>query len=42
MREILTFQPEYAEYLRDESRKTGRADSISFPETEEEVRGILR
>ncbi len=28
---------EHEEYLRDESRKTGRAQSISFPKTEAEV-----
>lgn len=29
------------EYLRDESKKTGYADSISFPETHEQVQKIL-
>lgn len=29
------------EYLRDESKKVGFAESISFPETEEEVRQIM-
>ena len=33
---------EYAEYLRDESRATGMAESISFPRTEEEVVAVLR
>ncbi len=42
VKEILDFRPDFAEYLRDESRKTGTAQSISFPETEEEVRAILR
>ena len=32
---------EYASYLRDESRRVGKADSISFPRTEEEVKDIL-
>ena len=33
---------EYAEYLRDESRTVGSADSISFPRTEEDIRAVLR
>lgn len=33
---------EFLEYLRDESRSVGQAESISFPQTEEEVIGILR
>ena len=33
---------EYEEYRRDESRSVGEADGISFPESEEEVREILR
>ncbi len=32
---------EYASYLRDESRRVGKADSISFPRTEAEIRSIL-
>ena len=32
----------YADYLRDESRRTGHADSISFPATEDEIRSHLR
>lgn len=32
---------EYAEYLRDESRTVGHAESISFPKNEEEVLQIL-
>lgn len=32
---------EYEEYLRDESRKFGKADSISFPRTEEDVRTVV-
>lgn len=33
---------EYAEYLRDESRTTGTADSICFPRSEGEVISVLR
>jgi D-lactate dehydrogenase (cytochrome) len=33
---------EFPDYLRDESRQVGRADSISFPSTEDEVREHLR
>jgi D-lactate dehydrogenase (cytochrome) len=33
---------EYQDYLRDESRSTGQADSISFPLTIEDVRTVLR
>ena len=33
---------DFEEYLRDESRSIGEAETISFPETEEEVRAILR
>lgn len=33
---------EYAEYLRDESRTVGSAESISFPKTTEEIAEILR
>lgn len=32
---------EYSEYLRDESRATGYAESISFPRSEDEVVAIL-
>ncbi len=39
---IRPLDAEYAEYLRDESRSTGEAESISFPTTESEVREILR
>jgi D-lactate dehydrogenase (cytochrome) len=34
--------PEYLEYLRDESRLTGKADSISFPTEEQQIREIVR
>jgi len=33
--------PEYLEYLRDESRLTGKADSISFPSDEQQIREIV-
>jgi len=33
---------DFAEYLKDESRSVGEADSISFPVTEEEVRQIVK
>jgi len=33
---------DFAEYLRDESRSVGHADSISFPRTEDEIRLIIR
>jgi D-lactate dehydrogenase (cytochrome) len=39
---IHPIDPEYAEYLRDESRMTGEAESISFPNTEEQVREIVK
>jgi D-lactate dehydrogenase (cytochrome) len=32
----------YPDYLRDESRRMGCADGIAFPETEEDVRDLLR
>ena len=32
---------DYADYLRDESRRTGSAGSISFPTSEEDIRTIL-
>ena len=41
MRDIRPMTQEYEGYCRDESRSVGYADSISFPETEEEVREIL-
>ncbi len=34
-------EQDYPDYLRDESRKIGRADSISFPVTEEDVKDCL-
>ena len=33
--------PAYEDFLRDESRKTGDADSISFPASEADVREIM-
>lgn len=39
---IHTFSDEYADYRHDESRSQGEAESISFPETEAEVRAVLR
>lgn len=32
----------YSEYIRDESQYTGRAQNISFPRNEEEIRQILK
>ncbi len=40
MTDIITDRQYIAEYLRDESRLEGRADSISFPRNEEEIREI--
>ena len=36
-----TFQPTHADYLRDESRRVGRADRIAFPRTETDVLSVL-
>ncbi|MBN2301774.1 MAG: FAD-binding oxidoreductase [Lentisphaerae bacterium] len=33
---------DYPEYLRDESRKVGRADSLSFPQTEDELKTLVK
>jgi D-lactate dehydrogenase (cytochrome) len=38
---IHPIDPDYFEYLRDESRLTGQADSISFPTEEQQVREIM-
>ncbi|QGU96363.1 FAD-binding protein [Clostridium bovifaecis] len=38
---IKKFERDFEDYLRDESRKIGEADSISFPKSEEEVIHIL-
>lgn len=34
--------PAFGDYLHDESRNTGFADTISFPRSEDEVRAVLR
>lgn len=39
---INPMSPDYADYLRDESRTTGSADSIAFPENEAEIATILK
>ncbi len=41
MVEIKPLSADYEEYLRDESRTVGSAQSISFPRTEQEVREVL-
>ena len=38
---ILPIGEEYIDYLRDESRHSGRADSISFPRDEAELRRVM-
>ena len=38
---IIPYSAQYEAYLRDESRSVGRAESISFPRSEEEVRQVL-
>ena len=42
MARILELTPEFGEYLRDESRSCGQAETISFPRTTDEVREVLR
>ncbi len=42
MAQIISFGPELEEYVRDESRTVGEADSISFPTSEDDVRDVLR
>ncbi len=42
MVEIKPLSSEYEEYLRDESRSTGTAETISFPENEAEIQQVLR
>lgn len=42
MAAIRPFTPEYDEYLKDESRSVGEAQTVSFPADEEQVRAILR
>lgn len=39
---VRVLSEEYQDYLRDESRSTGYADSISFPKTEEEVVELVK
>lgn len=41
-RELLPFSPQYEEYLRDESRSCGFAESISFPQTVEQAREQIK
>ncbi len=42
MVEIKPLSAEFEEYLRDESRSAGTAETISFPENEEEIRQVLK
>ena len=35
---IRPLAPGDEEYLRDESKRTGHADAIAFPETEDQIR----
>ena len=39
---IRSLDPGDEEYLRDESKRTGHADAIAFPETEDQIREILQ
>jgi len=39
---IRNFSAEYEDYLHDESRIIGTADTIAFPKTEDEIREIVR
>jgi D-lactate dehydrogenase (cytochrome) len=39
---IRPLSPDFTDYLHDESRLSGRAETISFPRGEEEVREVLR
>ena len=39
---VLPLSAEYDEYRRDESRSVGEAEQIAFPESEDEVRAVLR
>lgn len=38
---VQSFGPEFTEYLRDESRRSGRAAAIALPRNEEEVRHAM-
>lgn len=42
MVQVRPFTSEYEEYVRDESRSAGEAESISFPVSEDEIRAVLR
>lgn len=40
---IEVFEPDrHSDYLRDESKRSGRAEYISFPESEDDIRAALR
>ena len=39
---IKSFSDEYTDYLRDESRTIGNADSISFPKSEDDIVNIVK
>jgi D-lactate dehydrogenase (cytochrome) len=39
---ILPWRREYEDYLRDESRRSGSAESVSFPTTEAEVVEVVK
>ena len=39
---IHPIDPDYLEYLRDESRLSGEAESISFPTSEQQIREIVK
>jgi D-lactate dehydrogenase (cytochrome) len=36
-----SIEPDFIDYLRDESRLSGKADSISFPDSENKIRALL-
>jgi D-lactate dehydrogenase (cytochrome) len=38
---LIPLTGEHEDYLRDESRRAGRADTLSFPRTEAELRAVL-
>ena len=42
MTQIKPLGAEFEEYLRDESRSVGSAQTISFPTCEDEIRSVLR
>ena len=42
MTQIKPLSAEFEEYLRDESRSVGSAQTISFPTCEDEIRSVLR